>query len=161
MNYGLIYGVYAAIVVAAIGITSCVKLIVKKCSAQGMSTLWEYILSIISFVLAAGGAFCWLYFFGGYTSVPYFCVMCALAGTSTYIIYLLLFQSTRKAGLALIHKITSKITGKEIADTIAQTAKDGDTSAENAAEVTEALTGSDRIKKILELYGEDTSEDGD
>lgn len=158
MNYGLIYGIYAVIVVGAIGITSCIKLLVKKFTNNGVNTLWEYLLSVISFVLAAGCDFCWLYFFGGYTSVPYFCVMCALAGTSTYIIYLLLFQSTRKAGLALIKRIASKITGKEFTEAIAQTAKDGDTSAETAQQVTEALTGHDRIKQVLALYGENTDD---
>lgn len=159
MNYGLIYGIYACIIVAAIGVTSCVKLIVKRVAKENIGTLWEYLLSIISFVLAAGGSFLWLYFYGQFTSAGYYCVMCLLAGTSTYIIYLLLFQSTRKAGLALIKAITSRVTGKEFTDAIASTAKTGEATAETVATVTETLTGTDRINKVLELYGEDTSED--
>lgn len=145
----LIYGIYAAIIIVAIALTSCIKLLVKHFTE--LNTMWEYILSLVSLVLAAGGAFLWLYFYGGFTSWEYLTVMCTLAGTSTYIVYLLIFQSTRKLGLALIAKIFNK-TGTSLADAAKTAVEDGnDTSKETAEAATES------VQSLLEYLNNKTT----
>lgn len=107
MNTALVWCIYALIIVAAVGITSGVKLLVKKFGSGEMSTLWEYVLSIFSFILAACGSILWLYY-GARMDWEAISVFATLAGTATQIVYLILFQSTRKAGLALLNKLLTK-----------------------------------------------------
>lgn len=107
MNTAMVWGVYGAIIVVAVAVTSCIKLIVKKCNGGEVGTAWEYVLSVISLALAGGGAVAWLYYYAGFAWAD-ISVLASLAGTATYIVYLLLFQSTRKAGLALLARIATK-----------------------------------------------------
>lgn len=107
------YGVCLALVIAAVAITSLIKYVVKaiceKCGKPLSSTMKEYIFTPLAVSLAGLGVYFWLRNGCEIQSESFIYLVSALAGTLTTIVYLAVFQPTRKIAVKIVQWISQKI----------------------------------------------------
>lgn len=117
MNNIVIYGVCVLLVILSVAITSLIKIIVVKVAEKNGKTLSgtqkEYILTPLAVSIASLSVYFWLKSGCEITNMTFIKLVSALAGAVAPIIYLLLFQSTRKIGLKIIRWIKEKIDVKK------------------------------------------------
>lgn len=105
----LLYGVCAAISVAAVAVTSLLKIIVcaiaRRCGKSLSGNAKEYIFTPIALLLAAGALYVWLERFMLVEDEQLFILITSLFSVGTMLIYWLLFQPTRKAAWGVIRMI--------------------------------------------------------
>lgn len=128
MSDFLIYGVCALLIVGAVAVTSIVKIIVKKVAEKNgkelSGTFKEYIFTPLSVSLASVSVYFWLKCGCSIDNSVFLKLFSALAGAVAPIIYLLLFQSTRKIAVRILNWIRSKIDVKKAAEVVISAAKD-------------------------------------
>ena len=104
----IMYGVCAAISIAAVAITSIVKLIVcsiaKKMEKDVSSNAKEYLFTPLALVLSAIGLYIWLDRFVNLENDEKFILIVACFSVGTMLIYWLLFQILLKARFSLSMK---------------------------------------------------------
>lgn len=108
----IMYGVCLALVIAAVAITSLikyVKAICEKCGKPLSSTMKEYIFTPLAVSLAGLGVYFWLRNGCEIQSESFIYLVSALAGTLTTIVYLAVFQPTRKIAVKIVQWISQKI----------------------------------------------------
>lgn len=109
----IMYGVCLALVIAAVAITSLIKYAVKaiceKCGKPLSSTMKEYIFTPLAVSLAGLGVYFWLRNGCEIQSESFIYLVSALAGTLTTIVYLAVFQPTRKIAVKIVQWISQKI----------------------------------------------------
>lgn len=109
----IMYGVCLALVIAAVAITSLIKYAVKaiceKCGKPLSSTMKEYIFTPLAVSLAGLGVYFWLRNGCEIQSESFIYLVSALAGTLTTIVYLAVFQPTRKIAAKIVQWISQKI----------------------------------------------------
>ena len=105
----VLYGVCLAISVAAVAVTSFIKLIVgkvaNKCGRKLSGSIKEYIFTPLAIILAATGLFFWLYKFCKMSFDEKFILIVACFSFGTMVLYLLLFQPTRKFAMKIIRSL--------------------------------------------------------
>ncbi|HIY96470.1 MAG TPA: hypothetical protein H9729_02160 [Candidatus Borkfalkia excrementigallinarum] len=110
----LLYSVCAGIAIAAVAITSIIKLIVcsiaNKMGKDVSGNAKEYIFTPIALVIAALGLYIWLDKFIRLENEEQFVLIVAAFSVGTMLIYWLLFQPTRK----LVKKILSLLKKTEL-----------------------------------------------
>lgn len=120
----IMYGVCAAISIAAVAITSIVKLIVcsiaKKRKKDVSSNAKEYLFTPIALVLSAIGVYIWLDRFVRLENDERFILIVACFSIGTMLVYWLLFQPTRKLAKAIIRAIVNKSKLKPAVDAVEQ-----------------------------------------
>ncbi len=108
----LLYGVCAAISVAAVGVTSIAKLIVcaiaKRAGRNLSGNVKEYVFTPMALLLAALGLYIWLENFMHVEDEELFVLLIVCFSVGTMLIYWLLFQPTRKLATAIIHAIANR-----------------------------------------------------
>lgn len=118
----LLYGVCAAISVAAVGITSIAKIIVcaiaKRAGKDISGNVKEYIFTPMALILAALGLYIWLENFMHVEDEELFVLLIVCFSIGTMLIYWLLFQPTRKLATAIIHAIAKKANVEPVVDVI-------------------------------------------
>ena len=118
----LLYGVCAAISVAAVGITSIAKIIVcaiaKRAGKDISGNVKEYIFTPMALILAALGLYIWLENFMHVEDEELFVLLIVCFSVGTMLIYWLLFQPTRKLATAIIHAIAKKANVEPVVDVI-------------------------------------------
>ena len=118
----LLYGVCAAISVAAVGITSIAKIIVcaiaKRAGKDISGNVKEYIFTPMALILAALGLYIWLENFMHVEDEEIFVLLIVCFSIGTMLIYWLLFQPTRKLATAIIHAIAKKANVEPVVDVI-------------------------------------------
>lgn len=118
----LLYGVCAAISVAAVGITSIAKIIVcaiaKRAGKDISGNVKEYIFTPMALILAALGLYIWLENFMHVEDEELFVLLIVCFSIGTMLIYWLLFQPTRKLATAIIHAIAKKANVDPVVDVI-------------------------------------------
>lgn len=118
----LLYGVCAAISVAAVGITSIAKIIVcaiaKRAGKDISGNVKEYIFTPMALILAALGLYIWLENFMHVEDEELFVLLIVCFSVGTMLIYWLLFQPTRKLATAIIHTIAKKANVEPVVDVI-------------------------------------------
>lgn len=120
----LLYGVCAAIAVAAVAVTSLLKIVVcaiaKKCNKNLSGNVKEYLFTPIALLLAAGGEYLWLDRFMHIEDEQLFILLVVSFSLGTMLIYWLLFQPTRKAAVNLIRAIAKKSKLSPIVEAVEQ-----------------------------------------
>lgn len=105
----VLYGVCLAISVAAVAVTSLIKLIVckiaNKCGRKLSGSIKEYIFTPLAIILAAAGLYLWLYKFCKMGFDEKFILTVACFSFGTMVLYLLLFQPTRKFAMKIIRSL--------------------------------------------------------
>lgn len=105
----LMYGVCAAITIAAVAITSFFKIIVcaiaKRCGRSLSGNVKEYIFTPVALLLAAGALYVWLEHYIHVEDEQLFILIIVCFSVGTMLIYWLLFQPTRKAAKGVIRTI--------------------------------------------------------
>lgn len=118
----LLYGVCAAISVAAVAITSMAKLIVcaiaKRYGKNVSGNVKEYVFTPIALLLAALGNYFWLEKGMELADEEMFVLIIICFSIGTMLVYWLLFQPTRKMATAIIHAIAKKIKAEPIIDAV-------------------------------------------
>lgn len=118
----LLYGVCAAISVAAVAITSTVKLIVcaiaKRAGKNISGNVKEYVFTPLALLLAGLGNYLWLEKGMRYADEEQFVLIVICFSVGTMLVYWLLFQPTRKMATAIIRAIVKKIKAEPIADAV-------------------------------------------
>ena len=144
--YLLLYGVCAGITLAAVLLTSFIKVCV--CAALkkvgGLSgTAKEYLFTPIALISAAAGVFFWLV--KGLQIVDLeFIVLCTSAfSVATMFFYWLIFQPTRKFAVKLFTIISERVRLKELAETLKEAATGKDVTHEDLQSIakTDGKTG--------------------
>lgn len=105
----VLYGVCLAISVAAVAVTSFIKLIVgkiaNKCGRKLSGSIKEYIFTPLAIILAAAGLYFWLCKFCKMSFDEKFILIVACFSFGTMVLYLLLFQPTRKFAMKIIRSL--------------------------------------------------------
>lgn len=105
----LLYGVCLAISVSAVLVTSVIKFIVngiaKKCGHSLSGNVKEYIFAPMAILLAATGLYFWLDKFCKMSFDERFILIIILFSIGTMVLYLLLFQPTRKFAMKIVRVI--------------------------------------------------------
>lgn len=118
----LLYGVCAAISVAAVAITSIAKLIVcaiaKHFGKNVSGNVKEYVFTPIALLLAALGNYLWLEKGIGLTDDEQFILIVVCFSIGTMLVYWLLFQPTRKMATAIIRAVAKNIKADPIVDAV-------------------------------------------
>jgi len=118
----LLYGVCAAISVAAVAITSIAKLIVcaiaKRMGKNVSGNVKEYVFTPLALLLAALGNYLWLEKGMHLADDEQFILIVTCFSVGTMLVYWLLFQPTRKMATAIIHVIAKKIKAEPIVDAV-------------------------------------------
>ncbi len=139
MSDFLIYGVCALLVIGAVAVTSIIKIIVKKVAEKNgkelSGTFKEYIFTPLSVSLASVSVYFWLKCGCSIDNSVFLKLFSALAGAIAPIIYLLLFQSTRKIAVKILNWIRSKINLKKAAEVVISAAKDKEVNIDDLAGV--------------------------
>ncbi len=124
----LLYGVCAAISVAAVAATSLLKIIVcaiaKWCGKSLSGNVKEYLFTPIAILLAAGGEYLWLEVFMHVEDEQLFILLTVCFSIATMLIYWLLFQPTRKAAVNLIRAIAKRGQFAPIVEAVEQSGLD-------------------------------------
>lgn len=114
----LLYGGCLAISFAAVSITSFIKLIVsgiaKKCGGGLSGNVKEYIFAPMAIIIAAAGLFFWLDKYIKMTFDEKFILILACFSVGTMLLYLLLFQPTRKFAMSIIRAIAQHFKVHEV-----------------------------------------------
>ena len=151
----LLYGVCAAISVAAVGITSIAKIVVcaiaKRYGKDLSGNVKEYVFTPIALILAALGLYIWLEKFMHVESEEQFVLIILCFSFATMVIYWMLFQPTRKLATALIHAIARRVNAEPVVDAVEEVVSEaeGETNLQananggGAAEKPSAGTGSE------------------
>lgn len=149
----IIYGVCAAISIAAVAITSIVKLIVcsiaKKMKKDVSSNAKEYLFTPLALVLSAIGLYIWLDRFVNLENDEKFILIVACFSVGTMLIYWLLFQPTRKIAQAIIRAIISRSKIKPAVDAVDQIL--ADSSVENSDSALQSTAKSEAEKTAESL----------
>ena len=118
----LLYGVCAAISVAAVAVTSVIKLvacaIAKKAGKDISGNVKEYVFTPMAIILAALGLYIWLEKFMHVENEAQFVLIVLCFSFATMVIYWLIFQPTRKLALAVIHAIAKKANAEPVLDVV-------------------------------------------
>jgi len=126
----LLYGVCTAISFAAVAVTSFIKLIIcgiaKKCGKDLSGNVKEYIFTPMAILIAAAGLFFWLDKFCKMAFDEKFILIMVCFSIGTMLLYLLLFQPTRKLAMRIIRAIAKHFK----LPTVVETVKDVLTEAE-------------------------------
>ncbi len=127
MKYYLhLYGVCALLAVAAVFLTSLVKIafvaILKRAGKKMPGTAKEYIFTPIAILTSASGVFLWLTKGLFLTDVEFIILCTGAFAVSTMFVYWLLFQPTRKLAVKLISIIAERVRLKELAQTFKEVA---------------------------------------
>lgn len=149
----IMYGVCAAISIAAVAITSIVKLIVcsiaKKMKKDVSSNAKEYLFTPLALVLSAIGLYIWLDRFVNLENDEKFILIVACFSVGTMLIYWLLFQPTRKIAQAIIRAIISRSKIKPAIDAVDQIL--ADSSGENSDSALQSTAKSEAEKTAESL----------
>ena len=149
----IMYGVCAAISIAAVAITSSVKLIVcsiaKKMEKDVSSNAKEYLFTPLALVLSAIGLYIWLDRFVNLENDEKFILIVACFSVGTMLIYWLLFQPTRKIAQAIIRAIISRSKIKPAVDAVDQIL--ADSSVENSDSALQSTAKSEAEKTAESL----------
>ncbi len=107
----LLYGVCLAISFGAVAVTSFIKLIVssiaKKCGHDLSGNVKEYIFAPMAIIIAAAGLYMWLDKFFKMNFDEKFILIIVCFSVGTMLLYLLLFQPTRKFAMKMIRSIAN------------------------------------------------------
>lgn len=118
----LLYGVCAAVSVAAVAVTSIAKLIVcviaRKAGKNLSGNVKEYVFTPMAILLAALGNYLWLEKGIGLADEVQFVLITGCFSVGTMLIYWLLFQPTRKLATAIIRLIVKKTKAEPIVDVV-------------------------------------------
>lgn len=149
----IMYGVCAAISIAAVAITSIVKLIVcsiaKKMEKDVSSNAKEYLFTPLALVLSAIGLYIWLDRFVNLENDEKFILIVACFSVGTMLIYWLLFQPTLKIAQAIIRAIISRSKIKPAVDAVDQIL--ADSSVENSDSALQSTAKSEAEKTAESL----------
>lgn len=121
----IFYGVCFAISFAAVAITSLVKLIVcgiaRKCGKDLSGNAKEYIFTPLAIILAAAGVFVWLDKFCQIAFDEKFILTVVCFGVGTMLVYLLLFQPTRKFAVKIVKALLKHVKVPDVVETVKNT----------------------------------------
>lgn len=126
--YLLLYGVCAVITLAAVLLTSLIKVCVCAALKKGgglSGTAKEYLFTPIAITLAASGVFFWLVKGLKIVDVEFIVLCTAAFSVATMFFYWLIFQPTRKLAVKLITIISERVRLKELAEVLKEVAETG------------------------------------
>ena len=159
----LLYGVCAAISVAAVAITSMAKLIVcaiaKRYGKNVSGNVKEYVFTPIALLLAALGNYFWLEKGMELADEEMFVLIIICFSIGTMLVYWLLFQPTRKMATAIIHAIAKKIKAEPIIDAVEGILTETDEPNEERVLQANAKEVETAMGKSSETSSEKTEED--
>ena len=108
----LLYGVCAAISIVAVALTSLIKIIVcaiaQKYGKDISGNVKEYVFTPIAIIIAGLGCYFWVNKVSPEMGAEQFILTIAVFSLATMLIYLMLFQSTRKIAVAIFNAIVQK-----------------------------------------------------
>ena len=108
----LLYGVCAAISIASVALTSIIKIVVcaiaKKNGKDVSGNVKEYVFTPIAILFAGLGCYFWLIKISPEMGEQQFIMTIAAFSLATMLIYLMLFQSTRKIASAIFNALVKK-----------------------------------------------------
>ena len=108
----LLYGVCAAISIASEALTSIIKIVVcaiaKKNGKDVSGNVKEYVFTPIAILFAGLGCYFWLIKISPEMGEQQFIMTIAAFSLATMLIYLMLFQSTRKIASAIFNALVKK-----------------------------------------------------
>lgn len=150
----LLYGVCAAISVAAVGVTSIIKIVVcaiaKRAGKDVSGNVKEYVFTPIAILLAGLGIYIWLDRFMGITNDAQFILTVLCGSFATMVIYWLIFQPTRKLAVAIIHAVAKKTNAEPIIDAIEEVFDHSETeTVKKTAEETIAEEAADKLQAMV------------
>ena len=118
----LMYGVCAAISVAAVAVTSVVKLaacaIAKRAGKDISGNVKEYVFTPTALLLAAMGIYLWLEYGMRLHDEQLFILLVVCFSLATMLVYWLLFQPTRKLAVAIVHAVAKRMNAEPVVDAI-------------------------------------------
>lgn len=159
----LLYGVCAAISVAAVAVTSAAKFIVcqiaKRAGKNLSGNVKEYIFTPMAILLAAFGNYLWLEKGVGLTDDTQFILITACFSIGTMLVYWLLFQPTRKLATAIIRLIVKKMKAEPIVDAVEKIFSVADEPNEEKVLQANADQEGKAVEKSSEASSEKTEED--
>lgn len=132
--YLLLYGVCAVITLAAVLLTSLIKVCVCAAFKKGgglSGTAKEYVFTPIALLSAAAGVFWWLTQGLKLTDVEFIVLCTGAFSVATMFFYWLIFQPTRKLAVKLITIISERVRLKELAETLKEVASGKDLTQED------------------------------
>lgn len=108
----LLYGVCAAISIASVALTTIIKIVVcaiaKKNGKDVSGNVKEYVFTPIAILFAGLGCYFWLIKISPEMGEQQFIMTIAAFSLATMLIYLMLFQSTRKIASAIFNALVKK-----------------------------------------------------
>ena len=108
----LLYGVCAAISIASVALTSIIKIVVcaiaKRNGKDVSGNVKEYVFTPVAILFAGLGCYLWLIKLSPEMGEQQFIMTIAAFSLATMLIYLMLFQSTRKIASAIFNALVKK-----------------------------------------------------
>lgn len=108
----LLYGVCAAISIASVALTSIIKIVVCAIAQRNgkdvSGNVKEYVFTPIAILFAGLGCYFWLVKISPEMGEQQFIMTIAAFSLATMLIYLMLFQSTRKIASAIFNALVKK-----------------------------------------------------
>lgn len=133
----LLYGVCAAITIAAVAVTSFLKIVVCAIAQRRGKNLSgnakEYIFTPIALLLAAGALYVWLEYYMHVEDEQLFILIVVCFSVGTMLIYWILFQPTRKAAKGVLKAIVQYFHAEPIVQTMQDIKQAADASNDSQA----------------------------
>ena len=118
----LLYGVCAAISIASVALTSIIKIIVcaiaQKNGKDVSGNVKEYVFTPIAILLAGFGCYFWLNKISPEMGEEQFIMTIGTFSLVTMLVYLMLFQSTRKIAKAIFNAIVKRSELEPVVDAV-------------------------------------------